>query len=273
VESPRRRSNSKVHRNPYKFLGVVAVSVFAVLGYLSYRNSVMERLYAEAAGYPKFFRRSKESANAVNELASYHGRRSTELLINIAINRGPFVSSDAQAAAIDALSKRKDPDIAVMLAGLLQPHQGLDVRREAATALKKLPCNSLCVRAILHYLERTSQGQLNSEDLVVRPAGFDDVSISLEKDQTVVYNDLYAVLRREKAETLINLSQVYGLGSDDPSLFALDLSTKLGIHEACPVLKESDHAIMELSEPNKAPREAVQTALSSLQCDRAPAAP
>jgi hypothetical protein len=160
-----------------------------------------------------------------------------------------------------------------MLAVLLQPHQGLVVRREAAIALQKLPCNNLCVRAILHYLERTSQGQLNSEDLVVRPTGFDDVSISLKKDQTVVYNDLFAVLRREKGETLINLAEVYGLGSDDPSLFALELSSKLGIHEACPVLKQSDNAIKELSEPNKAPRQAVQTALSSLQCDRAAAAP
>lgn len=250
----------------YKVLGSLAVITIGILGYLSYRNSVMEHLYAEAIGYPNFFHGNVESMNAVNRLASYRGRRSTEFLINIAIGRGQYVSAETQIAAIAALSRRKDPDVAVMLAGLLQPHQGLSVRRAVAKALQRIPCNSLCTRAILHYLERTSLGEPNSEDLVIRPAGFDDVTVALRKDQTALYDDLYAVLRREKLETLIALTQVYGLGSDDPSIFALGLTGVLGIHEACSLLKESDRTIHELAEPNRAPVQAVQTALSSLQC-------
>jgi hypothetical protein len=150
---------------------------------------------------------------------------------------------------------------------LLQPHEGLTTRQAAATALHYLPCKGECNRSILHYLERVWRGEPNYEDRTVRPPAFQDVTASLQKDQQTLYGSLYTVLRRESSETLINLTRIYGLGSDGPSPFALDLASRVGLHEACPLLLQSDGAIQRLPpESYKAPRQELREAMGSLNC-------
>jgi hypothetical protein len=244
-------------------LAIAAIAFF----YNTYRNGAMARLYAEAAGYPQVFRSTTESQAAVKKLATYKGRKSTGMLLEIALGHGPFVWPETRTEAIKALHDRNDPDVAVALANLLQPHEGLNSRQAAATALKDLPCNSVCIRSVLHYFERIWHGELNYEDRTIRPLGFEDATTNLKKDQQTLYSTLYLVLRREKVETFTSLAQVYGLGSDTPSTFALDLVSRLGLPEGCLYLQESKRRIKDDSPQFfKAPRQELQSALASLNC-------
>ncbi len=244
---------------------VVAVA-FVAEAYISYRNKPMDRLYAEAAGYPQFYRGSGESVDAVRKLATYRGRRSTSMLLNLALRNNPL-APEAQTEAIKALQERQDPEVASPLANLLQPHEGLKTRQAAATALRNLPCKGECIRAILHYLERIWRGEPNYEDRIVHLPGSEDVAASLKEDQEKLYGTLYSVLRRERMETLGAIMKFHGVGSSDPSPFGLELVSRLGVHEACPYLLQSDREIQQLpSEFYKAPRQELQAALTSLNC-------
>lgn len=244
------------------FIGLALVAA----GYLSYRNNVMDRLYGEAGMDPRFFQGSQQAADAVRKLATYRGQRSTDYLLALAVQTN-VLAPEAQTEAIRALRDRHDPRIAPALAALLQPHEGLDVRRSAASALQNLPCKGECIVSILHYLERIWGGGLNHEDRRVRPSGFEEVTASLAKDQQALYSTLYSVLQREKLETVGALIKLHGLGTSDPSAFALDLLARLQIQEACPYLLESDRQLQDLSpETYKAPWQELQTAIVSLKC-------
>jgi len=161
----------------------------AAAGYLSYRNNVMDRLFSEAGMDPRFFQGSQEAAGAVRRLATYRGQRSTEYLLALAVQTNP-VAPEVQTEAIRALRDRHDPRIAPALGALLQPHEGLDVRRAAGGALQDLPCKGECIVSTLHYLERIWRGDLNHEDRGVRPPGFEEVKASLAKDQQALYSSV-----------------------------------------------------------------------------------
>jgi len=188
------------------------------------------------------------------------------MLLDIALRQNP-VAPEAQTEAIKALSKRKNAEIATVFANLLQPHERLGIRQAAATGLKDLPCKGDCVRSVLHYLERVWRGEPNEEDRTVFPPGAEDLRSDQRTSQQVLYGTLYSVLQREKVETLGNLMQVYGVGSDDPSPFALDLLSRIQLHEACPYLVQSDRSIE--NSPSGlyiAPPKELQVAIASLKC-------
>jgi hypothetical protein len=121
----------------------------------------------------------------------------------------------------------------------------------------------------MHYLERIWQGEPNFEDRWVLQAGGDERAIASHKaGQQAIYNDLFSVLRREKKETFIALANVYGLRSVVPSPFALDLVSRLELHEACPYLAESQRQLKDLSpEFFKAPRQELLKTIASLKCE------
>jgi len=149
----------------------------------------------------------------------------------------------------------------------LQPHEGLDVRRSAASALQNLPCKGECIVSILYYLERTWRGDLNYEDRWVDSAGANGRNVDLKTEQESVYAALYAVLRRERMETVGGLIKLHGIWTSDPSAFALELLARLQIQEACPYLLESERQLKDLSpEFYKAPRQELQAAIVSLKC-------
>jgi hypothetical protein len=241
-----------------------------IAGYISYRNNQIERLYAEAAGYPQFFRGTAQSTEAVKKLATYRGQRVTEKLLEIALGQGPFIWGDTRTSAIRALEERNNSQVASAVADLLQPQEGLHTRQAAAEALLHLPCKAECIRSIMHYLERVWWGEPNYEDRdeTVRPPEFQNATATfLKSQQTLLYSSLYSVLQREKVETYANLVKVYGLGTDAPSPFALDLVSRLGMHEACPLLLQSQRAIQKLpSGSYKAPRQELEASITSLNC-------
>jgi hypothetical protein len=246
--------------------GVLLAIAAAAFLYDRYRTGVMARLYAEAEGYPPYYRGSAESQAAVKLLATYRGQRSLSMLLDIALRQNPL-APEAQTEAIKALTRRKDPQIAVTLAGLLQPQEGLDTRKAAAAALQNLPCNRECIASILHYLERIWRGEPNIEDRWVLGPGNEPVLANYRAGQQAVYDNLYSVLRREKKETFTTLVNVYGLGSVVASPFALDLVSRLELHEACPYLVESERQLKDLQpESFKAPRKELRSALTSLSC-------
>lgn len=246
--------------------GILLAIAAAAFLYDKYRTGVMARLYAEAVGYPPYYRGSVESQAAVKILATYRGRRSTVMLLDIASRQNPL-APEAQEEAIKALRDRKDPDIAVALANLLQPHEGMGIRQAAATALKGLPCKRDCIRSALHYLERVWRGEPNEEDRIVFPLGTENLRSGQRAAQQVLYGTLYSVLQREKVETLGNLVQIYGVGSEDPSPFALDLLSRIQLHEACPYLLQSDRSIENSpSGLYTAPPKELQAAIASLHC-------
>lgn len=187
--------------------GIVLAIVAAAFLYDKYRTGVMDRLYAEAVGYPPYYRGSIESQAAVRKLATYRGQRSLTMLLDIALRPNPL-APDVQTEAIKALCGRKDSQVGVALARLLQPQQALDTRTAAAAALQNLPCNHECVASILHYLERIWRGEPNFEDRFVLPPGNERVLANYRAGQKAVYDDLYSILRREKKETFTTLVNV-----------------------------------------------------------------
>jgi hypothetical protein len=234
-------------------------------GFFVYRNRVMDSLYAEAAGHPQFFRSSTESQAAVKKLATYRGRRSTAMLLNIAL--GGSVILEVRVEAMKALGERNDPKVALALADLLQPHEGLNTRQAAAEVLRGLPCKDECIATVVHYLERVWRGEPNHEDRFAWRVSSKNIVADRKKDQQVLYSTLYSVLQREKMETLGNLVKVYGIGTTGPSPFALELLSRLGLREACPFLLQSDRELEELApEFYNAPRRELQTTIASLDC-------
>jgi len=258
-----------MQKPPKGILALGFAIAILVAGYLSYRNNQMDRLYAEAMGYPPFFRSSGESTAALKKLSSYRGHRASEMLLDVALGRGPVREflPETQEEAIKLLGQRKDPEIALSLAKLLQPHEGLGIRRAVASGLKYPACNDECICLILHYLERLWRGDPNHEDRWIDSSGRGSVTATVKKEQEMLYADLYSTLKGAKVETLMNLAGVYGLGTADPSPFALDLVSRLGLNEACPYLVQSDQALKNLSpEFYKAPRAELRSAIASLNC-------
>jgi hypothetical protein len=250
---------------------LVATSVIistAAYGLYRYREQRIDNLYAEAAGIPPAFHGTKEAQAAVRTLATYGGDRTTGMLLNIALGRTPFTWPDVQRDAINALTSRRDPSISTALAIVLQPHQPLPTRQAAAQALQSLPCTPECVRAILQYLERVWRGEPNYEDRTSYPPGLSEgVKADLAKDQEALYQALYRVLKREPKLTLGILVQVYGLGTDSCSKFALDVISRMQFAEACPAVLQSVQLLKQSSpESFLAPRLEIEAALRSLKC-------
>ena len=249
---------------------LISVSVAIASGYslYQYRDRQIERLYSEAAGIPPFFRGTTEAESAVKRLGTYRGQKVTSMLLNIALGRTPFTWPQTESAAIDALANRGEPRLSESLAMLLQPQQPLPAREAAARALQKLPCDLECVESILHYLERVSHGEPNYEDRSTFSPGLSEgVKAGNRRDQETVYQSLYAALRRENRNTLVILAQVYGLGSDAPSGFALSLLSRMGFRDACPALLQSERLANQSSpELFDAPRAELAATVDAAKC-------
>jgi len=250
-----------------KVIVLVGIAVvIAGAGFFSYRTKRMERLYFEAIGYPEFHG-SSQSKQAVRTLADYHGRRATGLLVGIALTPDSFLTGSSTLEAIKALGERNDPDVAPILANLLQPQEELATRKAAAEALQHLPCSAECVDRILQYLFRVSSGEPNYEDRWVDSSESpDSVTATLRQEQQESYQSLYAVLVRQKSTTLAILTKVYGLGTDAPSTFSLQLLPNLKLRESCPALLRSNQAITKQPDTFIAPRAEIRAAIASLSC-------
>jgi hypothetical protein len=248
------------------FLSICISIAIAAAYYLSYRNKQIERLYSEAAGLSYPFRGPEESQEAVKRLATYRGRRITNMLLNIALGHNVLIA-EAQTEAMKALRERKDPEVATLLASRLQPFEDLATRQAVTETLQYLPCKDECIRYVLHYLERVWRGEPNYEDRTIFPTGGENWKADQQKSHQDLYGGLYLILQRNKMETLVSLGEIHGLGSEGPSLFSLDLLSRLGLHEACPYLLQSERLIQKRS-PDfyNDPRQEIRATMTSLNC-------
>jgi hypothetical protein len=101
----------------------------------------------------------------------------------------------------------------------------------------------------------------------VRPPEFQAATNALKADQAKLYEELYAVLSRDRSITLQNLADIYGLGSTDPSPFALELVVRLKLRESCALILQSEREIEGFPKVAfLAPRTELGRAVESLNC-------
>jgi hypothetical protein len=251
----------------YQLACLVAAALLVVAGYVYYRQQSMLRLHAQAVGDPGYVDGTPQAQDAVRKLATYRGEKASRMLADVALGRGPLVWPQARREAIKALAKREGRDAELALACLLQPHEGIAVRRDAAAVLQGRSCGLECVELVLHYLERVWWGELNYEDRTIFPPGTEALRADQQSEQQALYSDLYSILRRERAETIVALTNVYGLGTDDPSPFALALLSRIQLNEACPLLEQSAELISKRAgQFYKAPTSELNSAVTSLKC-------
>ena len=240
-------------------VAVVSVILLAIVFFISYRRSRLDRLYAVAMGYSTI--NTDRRQVAIKELSRDPSQRATELLLKIATNSQLFLWPDGQDAAISALAERRDPAIAVRLADLMQPYLAIGTRRAVAGALSKLPCPADCIRSVLHYKERIWRGEPNFEERLSLYSTYQ------REQQEEVITLLNSVLIREQTVTLQVLRKIYGLGTENPSLFTLALIRQLRLNSACSELLASKDKILRLSDIGyKGPSADVASAIRDLQC-------
>jgi hypothetical protein len=250
---------------------VIGLFVALVSGcYVYYRHAEGEpdELYSEVTA-DTTFQGSAKAIAAVKKLGTYRGRRVAEMLRQIAVGLVPVVRPEIRSEAISVLGERHDPAYATDLALLLQPHETITIRDAAANALRECPCEDGCVMSILYYLERIWQGEPNYEGRSIAPPGLrEKVKAREDKEESELYDALNGILQREAGRTVRILARVHGLGTDAPSNFALILSCRIGLREACPLLIQSEQL---LSQSHAAlftgPRTELETTLNCLKCN------
>jgi hypothetical protein len=202
-------------------LGYLVIGLILLyLAYTAIRNVRIDALGRAACD-------KNADPTVVDKLASYRGGRASERLFLVA---GVAPSEENQIAAIRALVRRKDDFFVSRLSELLLPSEPLAIRKEIAGALNQTGCSLQCVRNVLYFEERMSNGSRPAEDVTSDPPG------KLSSQEIQLQNSLDEVLKKDKPALLLVLGSVYGMASDFPSPFAIDVAERLDFKEACPLL-------------------------------------
>lgn len=232
-------------------LGYVAVGlVLLYLGYVSIRNTRIDALAHAAVD-----RRADPSI--VGKLASYRGQRSADLLLLIAGGPAP---QQNRIAAIHALVARKDASLVSRLSALLVPPEPLEVRQAIAHALSSTECSPECIKNVLYFEERMSNGARPAEDVQSDPPR------TMSQPEQELQSLLDEVLRKNQAALEVVLAQVYGLTTDFPSSFAIQTVERLNFKEACPTLIHTYLNVNDNVRNSPEYQEVVQ-AVQILQCN------
>jgi hypothetical protein len=242
---------------------LIATLIAAPFFLVSRRNKKMEDLYIIAIGQRSFS--SVKSQAAVKELAKFSGKQATKYLLQIANSQTSAILG-SQKTAISALATRDDPSIADRLSSQLQLYESLDARMEIAKTLAKLPCEFECIHSILYYKERRWRGEPTIQEQFVDP-NFEEGNANLEKEEQDISQLLDGVLVREQRQTIQVLVNIYGLGTLNPSVFALTLTQQLGLEQSCPLLTSSFKEMKKFPEVYyKGPTLKTSLALQALKC-------
>ncbi|HVP54305.1 MAG TPA: hypothetical protein VMU45_04855 [Candidatus Eisenbacteria bacterium] len=199
---------------------LIVLIVLAVLAFTAWRNARIDALARSALG-------NKPDVNTVKRLASYSGQRSGELLLVVA-SGAP--TQENRLAALQALVDRKDAARVSRLSELLLPTESFAMRQAVANAIYQTGCSVECVRNILYYEERIWRGDRPSEVTDANPPP------GLSQKEKELQTALDEILRKNKAALGAVLERTYGLAGSFPSPFAIEVVTRLGITEACPLL-------------------------------------
>lgn len=219
----------------------LATSVFVI-----HRHFRMKRLLSVALSP---LSDDPTAAAAINQLARYTNSEATALLVKVAIS-DPRITDNRQVLAIGLIARRNDPEAFTALSNLLQPHINLGRREAVANALKDGICTALCIQSILHYEERLFFGVRDERNLIPDEPLDEPVKSIIERDHLRFVEDLNETLTRNSMLTLQVLRDVYGLGSDQPSPFALKTVETLQLRAACLPLAKSIRSLADPSEKN-----------------------
>jgi hypothetical protein len=208
---------------------IVVLIILGVLAFTTWRNARIDALARSALG-------NKPDVNAVRRLASYSGERASERLLVIA-SAAP--THENRLAALQALVTRKDGARISGLSELLLPTESLTMRQAIANAIYQTGCSPQCVKNILYYEERIWRGD--------RPAEVTDANppAGLSEPEKELQTSLDEILRKNKPALGAVLEKVYGLAGPFPGPFSIEVVTRLGITEACPLLMRTYLTVKE----------------------------
>ena len=233
----------------------LAVVVLAACALLYYRKrSATEKAIAVFGDYGAS---TAERDAALKVLTEDRNPETTRAVIAIALS--PYARPDTATMLIPILASRRAPETSEALSQFLQPHIPLAVRREAADALKQAGCFSACISNTLHYKERLWKGDVPIE-LDVKQG--EDAKQHFQNEENAINDALDFVLQHDPHATLQQLRRVYGLGSMQPSYFALSVLQELTLVEACKDL--SKPYLQEIANVER--RKAIDAALEHNNC-------
>ena len=202
-------------------IGIAAiVLLLAGMAYTTWRNARIDALARSALD-------KSGDVNTVKRLAGYSGARSAELLGAVAAGAQNQAN---RLAALQALVARKDAARVSRLSEVLLPTENLAIRKALANAIYQTGCSVECVKNILYFEERMWRGDRPAED--VSPNSLKGLSEQEQELQTA----LDEILRKNKPALGAVLERAYGLAGPFPSPFAVEVVSRLGITEACPLL-------------------------------------
>ena len=208
---------------------IIIVIILAVVAFTTWRNARIDALARSALG-------NKSDVNTVKRLASYSGDRAGERLLVIA-SAAP--TQENRLAALEALLARKDAVRVSGLSELLLPAESFAMRQAIANAIYQTGCSPECVKNILYYEERIWRGD--------RPAEVTDANppAGLSEQEKELETALDETLRKNKPALGAVLEKIYGLGGPFPHPFSIEVVTRLGITEACPLLMRTYLTVKE----------------------------
>lgn len=202
-------------------IGIAIILILlAGTAFTTWRNARIDALARSAMD-------KKGDVNTVKRLSSYSGQRSADLLGVVAA--GAQVQ-EVRLAALHALVNRKDAARLSRLSDMMLPSESLAVRRALANAIYQTGCSVECVRNLLYFEERMWRGDRASEETAANPPA------GLSEKEQELQTAIDEVLRTNKSALGVVLEKTYGLNSAFPSPFAVEVVSRLGVTEACPLL-------------------------------------
>jgi hypothetical protein len=174
---------------------------------------------------------SIQRAEAVRLISIRSCIMSRQFLVEIALDRQADIDSRTEAAR--ELSRCGSAHSSEDLSALLQPHVALILREAVAKTINEVGCTEICTASILHYLERDWHGETEMESRVK------GIEILPETKQEIheLAEALESILVEHKVETYDVLNKIYGLGTPNPSHFAIHMVGTLKLREACGALQ------------------------------------
>src|SRR5271165_6056259 len=211
-------------------LGIlIIVIVLLATAFTTWRNARIDALARAALD-------KKPDVEAVKRLASYSGQRAGELLLVVA-SGAP--TQETRLAALQALVDRKDAARVSRLSGLLVPPESFAMRQALANAVYQTGCSVECVRNVLYFEERMWRGDRPAEETQANPPA------GLSEKEQELQTALDEILRKNKPALGAVLERTYGLAGPFPSPFAVEIVTRMGITEACPLLMRTYLTVQE----------------------------
>ena len=235
-------------------IGIAIILILlAATAYTTWRNARIDALARAALD-------KKADVSSVKRLAGYSGQRSAELLGAVASGAQ---NQQVRLAALQVLVDRKDAARVSRLSELLLPTENLAMRQALANAIYQTGCSVECVKNILYFEERMWRGDRPAEEVEANPPK------ELSEKEQELQTALDEVLRKNKAALGAVLERTYGLAGPFPSPFAVEIVSRMGITEACPLLMRT---YLTVSENVKASSEykSVADAVQKLGCEGRP---